>query len=102
MVALISSDSAFSYHSHGYINPASSIWEETYVFNSGEYSKFLWIVDGESLYTLRVGGTRKTDYLYRLKYTNIKENEYTVVWEESNDGGENWEAKGSTRIKRIE
>ncbi len=95
-------DSTFSYRSHGYVNPASNIWEETYVFNSGGYSKYIWIVDGESLYTLRIGGTRKTDYLQRLKYTNVKKDEYIVIQQESYNGGITWESKDSTKIKRIE
>ena len=96
------SDSTFSYRSHGYINPASNIWEETYVFNNGGYSKYLWIVDGNSLYTLRIGGSRKTDYVHRLKYIDIKLNEYTVVQQESYNGGVSWTSNDSTRIKRVE
>jgi hypothetical protein len=97
----VSSDSTFSYHSQAYINPASNIWEETYVFNSGAYSKFLWIVEGETLYTLRIGGSRHTDYLFRLKYTDVKKNEYTVTSQESLNGGATWVSKDITRIKRI-
>ena len=95
------SDSTFSYRSHGYVNPVSNLWEETYVFNSGGYSKYLWIVDGESLYTLRIDGTRNTDYLQRLKYTDIKKDEYTVIQQESYNGGRSWKSKDHTRIKRI-
>jgi len=95
-------DSTFSYRSHGYVNPASNIWEETYVFNSGGYSKYLWIVEGKLLYTVRIGGSRKTDYLHRLKYTNVRKDEYTVVEQESHDGGITWESKDTTRIIRIE
>ena len=62
----ISPDSSFSYRSHGFVNPFSNIMEETYVFSTGGYSKFHWIKDGEKLYTLKVGGSRKTDYMYRL------------------------------------
>ena len=100
--SFISHDSTFSYLSHGYVNPASNIWEETYVFSSGGYSKFLWIVEGKTLYTLRVGGSRKTDYLYRLNYINIKKDEYTVAGQESRDGGKTWISIDSTRIKRVE
>ena len=96
-----SPDGSFSYHSQGYVNPSSNIWEETYVFNSGRYSKFIWVVEGESLYTLRIGGSRQTDYLWRLKYTNIQEDEYTVVSQESKNGGVTWVSRDTTRIKRI-
>ncbi|WP_158655300.1 hypothetical protein [Flavivirga eckloniae] len=98
----VMSDTTFSYRSHGYVNPASNIWEETYVFNSGGYSKYLWIAEGKSLYTLRIGGSRKTDYLQRLKYIDIKKDEYTVVQQESYNGGISWKSKDSTKIKRIE
>ena len=94
-------DLKFSYQSQGFVNPTSNVWEETYVFNSGGYSKFLWILDGGSIYTLRIGGSRKTDYLHRLKYTDIKKDEYVVIQQESVDGGKTWISKESTRIKRI-
>jgi len=94
-------DLKFSYQSQGFVNPSSNIWEETYVFNSGGYSKFLWILDGESIYTLRIGGSRKTNHLHRLKYTDVKKDEYVVIQQESVDGGKTWISKDSTRIKRI-
>ena len=94
-------DTTFSYRSHGYVNPASNLWEETYVFNSGGFSKYLWIAEGKSLYTLRIDGNRKTDYLHRLKYTNIKKDEYTVIQQESIDGGLTWKSNDTTKIKRI-
>jgi hypothetical protein len=94
-------DLNFSYQSQGFVNPNSNIWEETYVFNSGGYSRFLWILDGESLYTLRVGGSQKADNLHRLRYTDIKKDEYVVIAQESRDGGKTWISKDSTRIKRI-
>ena len=100
--AFTTSDASFSYLSHGYLNPDSNIWEETYVFNSGGFSKYLWIVEGNSLYTLRVGGSRKTDYIHRLKYTNIKKDEYTVIQQESYDGGLTWKSKDTTKIIRID
>ena len=94
-------DLKFSYQSQGFVNPTSNVWEETYIFNSGGYSKFLWILDGESLHTLRIGGSRKTNYIHRLKYTDIKKDEYVVIQQESVDGGKTWISKDSTRIKRI-
>ena len=95
-------DSSFSYRSHGYVNPATSIWEETYVFSTGRYSKFQWIVDEDQLYTLRVGGSRQTNSVYWLLYTDVKPNEYLVIQQESNDGGQTWISADSTRIVRIE
>ena len=95
-------DSTFSYLSHGYVNPSSNMWEETYVFNSGGYSKFLWIVEGQSLYTLRIGGSRQTDYIHRLWYTSIQRDEYTVILQQSYDGGQTWESRDTTRIIRAE
>ena len=97
----MSVDSSFSYLSHGYVNPTSGIWEETYVFNSGGISKYLWIVEGNSLYTLRVDRNRKSQKLHRLKYINVKLDEYTVVQQESSDGGKTWESRDTTRIERI-
>ncbi len=38
--SFISADSTFSYLSHGYVNPASNVWEETYVFSSGVILSF--------------------------------------------------------------
>ena len=97
----ISPDSTFSYRSHGFVNPASNLWEEMYVFSAGGYAKYLWIVEGDSLYTLKVEASRKIDYIYRLRYTDIKEDEYLVVAEESFDGGKTWTSKELTRIKKI-
>ena len=97
----MSVDSSFSYLSQGFVNPASGIWEETYVFNSGRFAKYLWMVEGDVLYTLRIDGSRKTKKLHRLNYINIKLDEYTVVQEESSDGGKTWVSKDVTRIKRI-
>ncbi len=94
-------DLNFSYQSQGFVNPISNIWEETYIFNSGGYSKFLWLLDGESIYTLRIAGSRKTNSLHRLKYTDIKKDEYVVIQQESVDGGKTWISKDSTRIKRV-
>ncbi len=94
-------DLNFSYQSQGFVNPASGIWEETYVFNSGGYSTFLWVVEGVTIYTLRIGGSRITNNLHRLFYTGIKKDEYVVIQQESIDGGKTWTSKDSTRIKRI-
>lgn len=95
-----SPDSGFSYRSHGYVNTAN-LWEETYAFNSGSYSTYLWIVEGETLYTLRIDGSRKSDSVDRLKYIDVKADEYTVVQQESRDGGRTWESIETTRIKRL-
>lgn len=91
----------FAYKSQGFVNPSSGVWEETYIFNNGGYSRFLWVVDGASIYTLRVGGSRVTNNLHRLLYTDIKKDEYVVIQQESIDGGKTWVSKDSTRIKRI-
>ena len=94
-------DSSFSYHSHGFVNPASNIWEETYVFSSGGHSTFLWIVEGNELYTLRVDGSRHPDYIHRLWYTDVTKNQYLVIQQEATDGGRTWVSKDSTLIKRV-
>ena len=94
-------DSAFSYRSHGFVNPSSGIWEETYVFNSGRFAKYLWIADGEILYTLRVESSRLADQLHRLLYIDIKTDEYLVIQQGSTNGGRNWVSKDSTRIRRT-
>ena len=94
-------DSTFSYRSQGFVNPASKIWEETYVFNSGRYAKYLWIVDGETLYTLRVDSSQPSDHLHRLFYTEIRKDEYLVVQQSSRDGGRQWISKDSTRIRKL-
>ncbi|MDH3698656.1 MAG: hypothetical protein OEQ81_08315 [Flavobacteriaceae bacterium] len=97
----ISADSTFKYQSQGFVNPATQLWEETYVFNSGRYSKYLWIVDGDVLYTLRIGGSRHIDNQHGLKYIDIRKDQFTVVQEESIDGGVTWVKRDTTRIKRL-
>lgn len=95
-------NNTFSYLSHGYVNPESGLWEETFVFSTGSFSKFLWIVDGETTYLLRVGGTRKTNAPYRLRYVNITKDRYDVISEQSNDGGKTWEILDFTKIERVD
>jgi len=95
-------DSTFSYRSQGFVNPTSGIWEETYVFNSGRYAKYQWIVNGDVLYTLRVESSRKSERMHRLLYTDVKQDEYMVIQQGSTDGGRNWVSKDSTRIRRIQ
>ena len=95
-------DSTFSYRSQAYVNPTSQIWEETYVFNSGRSAKYLWIVNGDELYTLRINSSYTSENQHRLLYTDVQEDEYLVIQQGSTDGGRNWVSKDSTRIKRIQ
>ncbi len=96
-----SADSDFTYKSFGFVRPSSQIWEDIYVFSTGQYAKYQWVVDGDTLYTKRTEASRTVDYTYRLLYTNITQNQYEVVLQKSFDGGKTWEATGRTRIKRI-
>ena len=97
----ITQDSTFSYRSHGFVNPGSKLWEETYVFNSGRQAKYLWIVNGKTLYTLRVDDSRESGHQHRLFYTDVSKDAYLVIQQESIDGGRNWISRDSTRIRRI-
>ena len=96
-----SADSSFSYQSFGYVEPASNILRETYVFSTGGISKYQWqLVEGEVV-QLRIGGSRQIDYMHRLRFTNVTGDSYDVVEEHSQDGGRTWEQKELTRIKRV-
>ena len=98
----MSEDSSFQYLSFGHLRPSSNLWEETYVFNTGQYSVFQWTTTREGLYTFRIGGSRETDHIYRLKYTNVEPHQYEVIPQRSYDGGKTWESHGLTRIKKIQ
>lgn len=98
----VSKDASFSYMSFGYVDPASNSWQETYVFNNGSISKYLWQLDDEDVVTKRIGGTRKLDYMQQLRLTAITENQYDVIEEHSFDGGKTWKNVELTRIKRVQ
>jgi hypothetical protein len=98
----ISSDSGFSYLSFGYIDPASNSWQETYVFNNGNISKYQWQVDGTDVVTRRTGGTRNLDYIHQLRLVIVDANRYDAIEEHSYDGGKSWKKVEVTRIRRIE
>ena len=91
----------FSYLSFGYVEPSSNIWEETYVFNTGDISKYHWLVEGQDILMRRIGGTRKLKYMHQLRLTKINEDSYEVIDEHSYDAGKTWENKELTRIKRV-
>lgn len=94
-------DSSFSYQSLGYVNPSSGLWQEHYVFSTGGTATYQWMTEGDMIYTLRVSASRSSDHIYRLRYTDTRDDEYTVVLQRSYDGGKTWESTGKTRIKRI-
>ena len=95
-----SPDSSFSYLSYGYVNPASNIWNETYVFNNGNISKYQWLTDGDDMLMLRTGGSRKLNYMHQLRLTNITKLQYDVIEQHSHDGGKTWKDVEVTRIRR--
>jgi len=95
-------DSSFMYRTMGFVNPNSGLWEETYVFSTGSYSLFQWVVEDDVLYQKKIGGSAKAENIYRLRFENSSNSEYTVAWQHSYDGGHSWETKGHTRIVRIE
>ncbi len=94
-------DSSFSYQSLGAVNPSSGLWQENYVFSTGGTATYQWMTEGNEIYTLRTAASRSSDHIYRLKYTDTRDDEYTVVLQRSYDGGKTWESTGKTRIKRI-
>lgn len=98
----VGKDSSFFYLSFGYIDPASNIWQETYVFNNGGISKYQWQIDGADVLQRRIGGTSKLDYMHQLRLTNITENQYDADEEHSYDGGKTWKSVELTRIKRVQ
>lgn len=97
----VSKDSSFSYISFGYVDPASNMWEESYVFNNGSTSKYQWQIEGADVLTRRIGGTRRLDYIHQLRLTAISDDQYDVIEEHSYDGGRTWKNIELTRIKRI-
>jgi len=93
--------STFSYLSFGYVEPTSGLWEESYVFSTGNIAKFRWILDGSSLYTQRIRSSEKAEFTYRLLYANVQANSYEVIPQRSYDGGKTWKSYGLTRIKKL-
>ncbi len=97
----VAKDSTFIYQTLGFLDPTSNLWEETYVFSSGSMSTFQWVRENGITYQLRTGGSRTLDHIYRLEFTEVKDNEYAVIGQRSNDNGQTWVKGDTTRIKKI-
>ncbi len=95
----ISQDSSFTYSTQAIVNPNSGFWEERYVFSTGTYADYQWIFDNGDIVQRKTGGSSKTDYLYQLRFTELKDSGYLLLQERSNDGV-NWKISGRTRVKR--
>jgi hypothetical protein len=98
----ISKDSSLIYQSLGFTNPASKLMVETYVFNSGAYSIYYWFADGKDVIQRRIGGSRLTDGISQLRLQLVSPNEYRALEEVSMDGGESWQVKNITMVRKVE
>ena len=96
----INPDSSFSYSTHGYVNGGSGFWEEKYVFSTGSTADYRWIIDKGDVVQRKVGGTRQVEKLYQLRFTELNDEGYLLLQEESLNGGKTWEVNGRTRVKR--
>lgn len=94
-------DSSFTYTSFGFVNPNSGLWEETYVFSTGSTSVYQWVMEKGELATKRIHGSRNVDHIYRLRYVDTTDREYTVIGQRSYDGGKTWQSESRTRIERT-
>ena len=97
----VSADGSFSYQSFGYIEAATGLWKEVYVFSNGRNSEYQWFRDGTDVIMRRTGGTRKLEYMHQLRLTNITDMSYDVIEEHSRDKGITWEDVELTRIKKV-
>ena len=99
--SFVSTDSTFTYRTLGYVDPGSNIWKETYVFNTGSYADYQWIVHNGDIVQRRVGGSRKIDYMHQLRFVDVSHSGYVVIVEHSKDGGKTWEEKERTNVRKI-
>ena len=97
----VSADGSFSYQSFGYIEAATGLWKEVYVFSNGNSSEYQWFKDGTDVIMRRTGGTRKLEYMHQLRLTKITDESYDVIEEHSRDNGNTWEDVELTRIKKV-
>ena len=97
----VSVDSSFSYRTLGYVEPGANVWVETYVFSTGSTAFYHWIVDDGDIVQRRVGGSRQIGHMHQLRFVNVTEDSYTVIQEESLDGGLTWEQTERTNIRKV-
>lgn len=76
--------------SHSVYNPARGKWLQTWVDNQGGYLDFEggWS-DGKMILS-REASRNGQDFLQRMVFQNIGENELDWNWERSDDGGKTW------------
>lgn len=72
------------------------------MFNSGAYSIYYWFADGKDVIQRRIGGSRLTDGISQLRLQLVSPNEYRALEEVSMDGGESWQVKNITMVRKVE
>ncbi len=98
----VNADTTFFYNTLGYINSSSGIWQEKYVFSTGTTADYHWIVDAGDIVQRKIGGSRQVDYVHQLRFTELTNQGYLLLQEQSKDGGKTWVVNGRTKVKRIQ
>jgi hypothetical protein len=72
-------------------NPASSLWQQTWVDNQGGYITLTGKMENDSI-ILKTGErqTQKGKQQMRMVYYHIQQGSFDWSWESSNDGGASW------------
>lgn len=93
--------SSFSYKTLGYFDPSSGTWKETYTFSNGRYAIYEWKkLDKEVIIEL-LESSFSSEQLRRNRWTNLSENTFQIISEESSDSGQTWNTTSTTNMKRI-
>lgn len=92
-----SADEQFSFQSFGYVDPEDGLWRERFVLSDGRTAEYRWRAVGADILL-----EREANPGYRLRITDIAEQEYRVYEEESADAGVSWQTVSVTITRRVE
>jgi len=93
--------SGFSYETLGYFDSQSDTWKETYTFSNGGYAIYEWKVVNDEVVLQMVESSFRTEGLRRNRWTNVEEDSFEIISEESMDGGRLWKTTSVTKMQRI-
>ena len=92
-------DGMFSFLSFGYVDPKTNSWYETYIFNNGRSTRWLWHEEEDEIIMDWVNDG--SEVRRRLRVVNMREESYEVIEEQMTEEGKGWEFVVLTRTRRI-
>jgi hypothetical protein len=95
----LSVDGTFSFFAFGYVEPKTNSWYETYVFNNGRVTHWLWHKEEDEIIMDWVNDG--SEARRRLRVVNMREESYEVIEERMTEEGKGWDFVVLTRTRRI-